>query len=183
MPAQEYDPPPPRFYYYTHKTIPTQKWYSPIKGKLDALCVLLRRGYNRVSVMRPYPGDKGRCINFTRSPSCPPPRYPIYNHPSTPVYTLPHRYQLHLSEDCQELHLPPSPTSTLPPLPSTPPPSSTSSSTCTPPPNRDLPPTNARQISAPPSPTGSMPPPPNGLPHCRAPPPSRPPPRPSHEFN
>uniref|UniRef100_A0A3B3X8T1 Anthrax toxin receptor 1 n=1 Tax=Poecilia mexicana TaxID=48701 RepID=A0A3B3X8T1_9TELE len=58
MPAQEYDPPPPRLYYHTHKTIRSQKWYSPIKGKLDALYVLLRRGYDRVSVMRPYPGDK-----------------------------------------------------------------------------------------------------------------------------
>ncbi|XP_027880884.1 anthrax toxin receptor 1-like isoform X1 [Xiphophorus couchianus] len=184
MPTPEYDPPPPRLYYHTRKTISSQKWYSPIKGKLDALYVLLRRGYDRVSVMRPYPGDKGRCINFTRSPSYPPPRYPIYNHPSTPVYTTPHRYQRGPSDDCEDLHLPPSPTSTLPPLPSTPPPSSSScSSSYTPPPSRDLPPTNGRQNSAPPSPTGSLPPPPQASPPCRAPPPSRPPPRPNHEIN
>lgn len=32
----------------------------PLQGKLDALWVLLRRGYDRVSVMRPHPGDKVR---------------------------------------------------------------------------------------------------------------------------
>ena len=31
-----------------------------LQGKLDALCVFLRRGYDRVSVMRPHPGDKVR---------------------------------------------------------------------------------------------------------------------------
>lgn len=30
------------------------------QGKLDALWVFLRRGYDRVSVMRPHPGDKVR---------------------------------------------------------------------------------------------------------------------------
>lgn len=110
---------------------------------------------------------QGRCINFTRSQSYPEPRYPAYNHPSTPVYTLPHTYPRRASEDSQLLHLPPSPLSTLPPLPSTPPPSSSSSSMDTPPPpNRALPLTNP----APPSPTGSLPPPP-----------TRPPPRPNHD--
>ncbi|XP_008291949.1 anthrax toxin receptor 1 [Stegastes partitus] len=180
MPAQEYDP-PPRLHYHMHKSMGPQKWYTPIKGKLDALWVFLRKGYDRVSVMRPYPGDKGRCINFTRSKSYPAPRYPIYNHPSTPVYTLPHSYQRRPSEGDQVFHLPPSPTSTLPPLPSTPPPSSSSSPMYTPPPNRALPPANVSPVSAPPSPTGSLPPPPQGPPPCRAPPPSRPPPRPNHE--
>ncbi|GLD55150.1 anthrax toxin receptor 2-like isoform X2 [Lates japonicus] len=46
---------------------PTQsKWYTPIKGRFDALMALLRRQYNRVAIMRPTPQDKGRCINFTR---------------------------------------------------------------------------------------------------------------------
>uniref|UniRef100_A0A671WCA4 Anthrax toxin receptor 1 n=1 Tax=Sparus aurata TaxID=8175 RepID=A0A671WCA4_SPAAU len=58
MPPEEFDP--PQSYYTVHKTIRPQKWYSPIKGKLDALCVFLRRGYDRVSVMRPHPGDKVR---------------------------------------------------------------------------------------------------------------------------
>ena len=30
------------------------------QSKLDALWVLLRKGYDRVSVMRPHPGDKVR---------------------------------------------------------------------------------------------------------------------------
>ncbi|KAM7392943.1 hypothetical protein PAMA_007860 [Pampus argenteus] len=181
MPAQEFDMSPSRPYYNMHKSIRPQKWYSPIKGKLDALCVFLRKGYDRVSVMRPHPGDKGKCINFTRNTSYPAPRYPIYNHPSTPVYTLPHSYHRRPSEDSHLFHLPPSPTSTLPPLPSTPPPSSTTLPMYTPPPNRALPPANMSPDSTPPSPTGSLPPLPQGPPPCRAPPPSRPPPRPSHE--
>uniref|UniRef100_A0AAQ5XEM1 Anthrax toxin receptor 1 n=1 Tax=Amphiprion ocellaris TaxID=80972 RepID=A0AAQ5XEM1_AMPOC len=144
MPAEEYDP-PPRLHYHMHKSMRPQKWYTPIKGKLDALWVFLRKGYDRVSVMRPYPGDKVR----------------------NGLY--------------RTFHLPPSPTSTLPPLPSTPPPSSSSSSTYTPPPTRALPPASVSPISVPPSPTGSLPPPPLGPPPCRAPPPSRPPPRPNHE--
>lgn len=125
---------------------------------------------------------KGKCINFTRSKSYPSPRYPIYNHPSTPVYTLPHSYRCRPSDDDNLSNLPPSPTSTLPPLPTTPPPSSTTPPMYyTPPPNRALPPTNMSPVSAPPSPTVSLPPPPQGPPPCRAPPPSRPPPRPNHE--
>ncbi|KAM9841402.1 anthrax toxin receptor 1 [Aulostomus maculatus] len=184
MPEEEFEAPPPRSYYNTHKPVYPQKWYSPIKGKLDALCVFLRKGYDRVSVMRPHPGDKGKCINFTRSKSYPAPRYPIYNHPSTPIYTLPHSYQRRLSEDSNLFHLPPSPTSTLPPLPSTPPPPSSNNTLMyTPPPNRALPSTDLSYTSAPPSPTGSLPPPPQGPPPCRSPPPSRPPPRPNHENN
>ncbi|KAM6987145.1 ANTXR cell adhesion molecule 2b [Aplochiton taeniatus] len=45
------------------------KWYTPIKGRYDALLALLRRQYDRVAVMRPTAQDKGRCINFTRVPS------------------------------------------------------------------------------------------------------------------
>lgn len=45
------------------------KWYTPIKGRFDALLALLRRQYDRVAVMRPTDQDKGRCINFTRVPS------------------------------------------------------------------------------------------------------------------
>uniref|UniRef100_A0A672FJP0 Anthrax toxin receptor 1 n=1 Tax=Salarias fasciatus TaxID=181472 RepID=A0A672FJP0_SALFA len=165
VPEQEYDPPTPRPYYHMHKLTRSNKWYSPIKGKLDALWVFLRKGYDRVSVMRPYPGDKGRCINFTRSKSYPAPRYPIYNQPSAPVYTVPHTLQRRGSEGSQLFCMPPSPTSTLPPLPSTPPPSQA----------------GAYPASAPPSPTCSLPPPPQGPPPCRAPPPSRPPPRPNHD--
>ncbi|XP_068617081.1 anthrax toxin receptor 2 [Brachionichthys hirsutus] len=42
------------------------KWYTPIKGRLDALWALLRRQYDRVSLMRPTSEDKGRCMNFSR---------------------------------------------------------------------------------------------------------------------
>ncbi|XP_059214428.1 ANTXR cell adhesion molecule 2b [Centropristis striata] len=42
------------------------KWYTPIKGRFDALRALLRRQYDRVAIMRPTPQDKGRCINFSR---------------------------------------------------------------------------------------------------------------------
>ncbi|XP_068166472.1 anthrax toxin receptor 2 isoform X2 [Antennarius striatus] len=42
------------------------KWYTPIKGRLDAMWALLRRQYDRVSLMRPTSADKGRCMNFNR---------------------------------------------------------------------------------------------------------------------
>uniref|UniRef100_A0AAQ4NTX8 ANTXR cell adhesion molecule 2b n=1 Tax=Gasterosteus aculeatus aculeatus TaxID=481459 RepID=A0AAQ4NTX8_GASAC len=45
---------------------PRPKWYTPIKGRFDALQALMRRQYDRVAIMRPTPRDKGRCINFTR---------------------------------------------------------------------------------------------------------------------
>ncbi|CAJ1068484.1 anthrax toxin receptor 1 [Xyrichtys novacula] len=191
MPEQEYELPPMRVLNNgMHKPPGPRKWYSPIKSKLDALWVLLRKGYDRVSVMRPHPGDKGRCMNFTRTKS-PSPHYLHYNHHSTPIYKPPPPPQG---------SLPPTPGSpsslpsyTFSTLPPTPPPSSDSPSPpitpppYTPPPNRALPPTNLN-ISAPPaslptpqppcSPTGSLPPPPQGPPPCRAPPPARPPPRP-----
>ncbi|XP_055017268.1 ANTXR cell adhesion molecule 2a isoform X2 [Boleophthalmus pectinirostris] len=45
---------------------PQNKWYTPIKGRMDALWALLRRQYDRVSLMRPTGADQGRCINFNR---------------------------------------------------------------------------------------------------------------------
>uniref|UniRef100_A0A7N8XSY8 Anthrax toxin receptor 1 n=1 Tax=Mastacembelus armatus TaxID=205130 RepID=A0A7N8XSY8_9TELE len=62
MPEQEYMPPPTRVLNNgMHKPPGPRKWYSPIKSKLDALWVLIRKGYDRVSVMRPHPDH--RCIN------------------------------------------------------------------------------------------------------------------------
>uniref|UniRef100_A0A8C1CK89 Anthrax toxin receptor 1 n=1 Tax=Cyprinus carpio carpio TaxID=630221 RepID=A0A8C1CK89_CYPCA len=59
MPEQEFEFPTTRTLNNgMRKPISPQKWYSPIKGKLDALWVWLRRGYDRVSVMRPQPGEK-----------------------------------------------------------------------------------------------------------------------------
>ncbi|XP_061118062.1 anthrax toxin receptor 1-like [Conger conger] len=174
MPEQEYEMPPVRTLNNgMRKPLQPRKWYSPIKGKLDALWVLARKGYDRVSVMRPHPGDKGRCINFTRVKSSPPSRYPFYNH--NPSISL------------NYTHYPPaSPTATLPPLPKTPPPSSiyyTLPLTRAPPQSSldfamPLPPPSPPP-STPPASPAHLPPPPQAPPTCRAPPPDRPPPRPS----
>ncbi|XP_058869523.1 anthrax toxin receptor 1-like [Acipenser ruthenus] len=192
LPEQEFDLPPSRSLNNSmYKPAGPRKWYSPIKGKLDALWSLLRKGYDRVSVMRPLPGDKGRCINFTRVNN-PPPRYPIYNH-STPIYTPPIY--------TPPFYTPPPPQGMLPPPPhspsASPPPSPTSTLPPTPPPAplASLPPPPAPPLPPPPqtppyalppppqappqAPTTALPPPPVAPPPCRAPPPDRPPPRPS----
>ncbi|KAJ8285883.1 hypothetical protein GJAV_G00032050 [Gymnothorax javanicus] len=193
MPEQEFELPPSRTLNNgMRKPLGPRKWYSPIKGKLDALWVLLRKGYDRVSVMRPQPGDKGRCINFTRMKSNTAPRYPFYNQHSTPIYNPPQN----CSPPAPQGMLPPSPRnsitspcaptiSTLPPLPPTPPPLSITPPPYTPPPTRALPPTSLylppppAPPSPPASPTSSLPPLPVSPPPGRAPPPVRPPPRPS----
>ncbi|XP_058267538.1 anthrax toxin receptor 1 isoform X4 [Hemibagrus wyckioides] len=190
----------------TRKPIHRPKWYTPIKGKLDALCVWLRRGYDRVSVMRPKPGEKGRCMNFTRVKSYPPPRYPHNNitknkDSSGHIYSLPLNstppapkcqlpptpncmYSGHSSYPDHDFSYPsypsPSPTSSLPPLPSTPPPSTITPPPYSPPPTRSPP----SLLAPPPSPpsfqsSNCLAPPPYSAPAMRAPPPSRPPPRPS----
>ncbi|KAL7877767.1 hypothetical protein SRHO_G00044100 [Serrasalmus rhombeus] len=66
MPEQEFEPYEPKPKRPPRNHPGPRRWYSPIKGKLDALWALFRRGYNQVSLMRPQPGDQGRCINFTR---------------------------------------------------------------------------------------------------------------------
>ncbi|KAM6954489.1 anthrax toxin receptor 2 [Aplochiton taeniatus] len=53
---------------YQHPRHQESKWYTPIKGRVDALWALLRRQYDRVSLMRPTEADKGRCIQFNRVP-------------------------------------------------------------------------------------------------------------------
>ncbi|XP_024131298.1 anthrax toxin receptor 1 [Oryzias melastigma] len=182
MPEQEYELSPTRVLNNgMHKPPEPRKWYSPIKGKLEALWVLLKKGYDRVSIMRPHPGDKGRCMNFTRTKS-PPPHYPQYNQKPPSIYNPPNRS-------------PPSPPPTpggplsfsfskLPSLPPTPPPISPCPSAqpppYTPPPDRALPSPSLPCPPAPPPtpppcvpPAGPLPPPPG-----RAPPPLRPPPRP-----
>nr|XP_046241854.1 ANTXR cell adhesion molecule 2a [Scatophagus argus] len=67
----EEDPEEPMIKRPPSKPAPTyhqneNKWYTPIKGRLDALWALLRRQYDRVSLMRPTSADKGRCMNFSR---------------------------------------------------------------------------------------------------------------------
>lgn len=84
MPDQEYEPyePKPRKP-DGHRFAHHRKWYSPIQGKLDALWAFFRRRYNQVSLMRPQPGDQGRCINFTRV-KAEEPRSPPCSHLSPP---------------------------------------------------------------------------------------------------
>ncbi|XP_077310896.1 anthrax toxin receptor-like [Lithobates pipiens] len=93
LPEQEYEPWEPKAKRPSARRGPQErKWYSPIKGKLDAIWALLRRGYDQVSLMRPQSGDKGRCINFTRVKADgtqtiykPPPKAATPNHsPSQP---------------------------------------------------------------------------------------------------
>ncbi|XP_034097240.1 anthrax toxin receptor 1-like [Gymnodraco acuticeps] len=107
MPEQEYEPYEPKPKKPHNKKAPQdRKWYSPIRGKLDAILSLFRRGYDQVSLMRPQPGDHGRCINFTRvkdeakaaprtpihKPSAPPPDYhPVSSTPSPTVASPPSR--------------------------------------------------------------------------------------------
>ncbi|XP_068069177.1 anthrax toxin receptor 1 isoform X2 [Danio rerio] len=80
MPEDEFEPYEPKLRKtYGRRPDHHRKWYSPIRGKLDALWALLRRGYDQVSLMRPQPGDQGRCINFTRV-KAEEPRSPAHSH-------------------------------------------------------------------------------------------------------
>uniref|UniRef100_A0A8B9Z5V6 Anthrax toxin receptor 1 n=1 Tax=Buteo japonicus TaxID=224669 RepID=A0A8B9Z5V6_9AVES len=70
LPEQEYEPWEPKPKKPHVRKPPSQrKWYTPIKGKLDALWALVRRGYDQVSLMRPQPGDK---VSNNALPSQPP---------------------------------------------------------------------------------------------------------------
>ncbi|XP_060737828.1 anthrax toxin receptor 1-like isoform X2 [Tachysurus vachellii] len=172
MPEQEFEAPQTRVLNNGMHTLPgPRKWYSPIKGKLDALWVLMKKGYDRVSIMRPQPGDKGRCMNITRIKSSSSPHYPAYNR-HTPIYTP--------QQSCTTP--PPPPQSQLPPVsitpspPITPPPSYTPPSAWS---SSSAPVFFASPPSPPASPTGPLPPPPLAPPPGRVPPPDRLPPRPS----
>ncbi|XP_017268525.1 anthrax toxin receptor 1 [Kryptolebias marmoratus] len=162
MPEQEFEPYEPKPRKPPRRPPQQKKWYSPIQGKLDALWALFRRGYDQVSLMRPQPGDQGRCIRFQRvrddeSPS---------NHQAHPP--RPH--------SSSAPPPPPPPSAEQPPLvsnsvPRTKPPSRgprTVPSPVTTPPSR-APPPMARPLPGPPP--SRVPPGPPG------PPPSRPPPR------
>ncbi|XP_077478465.1 anthrax toxin receptor 2-like isoform X2 [Stigmatopora argus] len=64
--AEEIIPLPPSRPPPVYNSLPEPKWYTPIKGRFDALMALLRGQYDRVAIMRPTAHDKGRCINFTQ---------------------------------------------------------------------------------------------------------------------
>ncbi|XP_067091946.1 anthrax toxin receptor 1 isoform X2 [Osmerus mordax] len=154
MPEQEYEPYEPRPRKPPRGAPQQRRWYSPIQGKLDALWALFRRGYDQVSLMRPQPGDQGRCIRFHRVKDEDPP--PPHASPP-PALTS---------------HLPPPPPVDRQPLmrstspaPRSAPPSRAPRST---PPAR-VPPAVVRPSPGPPP--ARAPPGPSG------PPPSRPPPR------
>uniref|UniRef100_A0A8C5CY06 ANTXR cell adhesion molecule 1d n=1 Tax=Gadus morhua TaxID=8049 RepID=A0A8C5CY06_GADMO len=58
MPDQEFEPYEPKARKPPRRPPQQRTWYTPIKGKLDALWALFRRGYDQVSLMRPQPGDQ-----------------------------------------------------------------------------------------------------------------------------
>nr|XP_061794158.1 anthrax toxin receptor 1-like [Nerophis lumbriciformis] len=143
MPEQEFEPFEPKPRKANRRPTQQRRWYTPIQGKLDALWALLRRGYDQVSLMRPQPGDQGRCIRFHRV------REGVsatYTHavPSTPAPTA---------------SLPPAPAEQRPlvsnSVPRTKPPSRGPRTT---PPSRTLPP-GPPPSRAPPGPPPSRPPP------------------------
>ncbi|KAI3363165.1 hypothetical protein L3Q82_011817 [Scortum barcoo] len=154
MPEQEFEPYEPKPRKLPRRPPQQRRWYTPIQGKLDALWALFRRGYDQVSLMRPQPGDQGRCINFQRvkdGESTPNNRAPPRtHHSSSPPPPPPRAEERPLVSNSVPRTKPPSrgprttPPSRAPPPMGQPPPG--------PPPSR-----------APPGPVG--------------PPPSRPPPR------
>ncbi|XP_075717517.1 anthrax toxin receptor 2 isoform X3 [Rhinoderma darwinii] len=59
MPEEEEMPLEPKSAKPKNTSLASQiKWYTPIKGRLDALWALLRRQFDRVSLMRPQQGDE-----------------------------------------------------------------------------------------------------------------------------
>lgn len=156
MPEQEFEPYEPKPRKPSRLRPQQRRWYTPIKGKLDALLALFRRGYDQVSLMRPLPGDEGRCIRFQRV--------------KDPDSSLDNRTSSTRSNHLASTPPPPPPPVEQRPLvsnsvPRTKPPSRGPRTT----PPSQAPPTTARPPPGPP-PTRAPPGPPG-------PPPSRPPPR------
>ncbi|CAL8302749.1 unnamed protein product [Lota lota] len=144
MPEQEYEPfePKPKKS-HNRKAPQDRKWYTPIQGKLDAIWALFRRGYDQVSLMRPQPGDHGRCINFTRvkdeasgaTARTPPPHTPIHS-PSPPP---PDYHPLIRTPTPPHLSSPPARLPPMGQMPLGPPPSRTPPGLPGPPPSRPPP--------------------------------------------
>uniref|UniRef100_A0A1A8K706 Anthrax toxin receptor 1 n=1 Tax=Nothobranchius kuhntae TaxID=321403 RepID=A0A1A8K706_NOTKU len=162
MPEQEFEPYEPKPRKPSRRHPQQKKWYSPIQGKLDALWALFRRGYDQVSLMRPQPGDQGRCIRFQRVQDKSTPNHQAYPHrphsssAPPPAPSPPPAEQQSLVSNSVPRTKPPSRGPRTAPPPITTPPSRAPPPVARPPPGP--PPTRA-----PPGPPG--------------PPPSRPPPR------
>uniref|UniRef100_A0A8C5GTX4 Anthrax toxin receptor 1 n=1 Tax=Gouania willdenowi TaxID=441366 RepID=A0A8C5GTX4_GOUWI len=161
MPEQEFEPYEPKPRKPPRRPPQQRRWYTPIQGKLDALWALCQRGYDQVSLMRPQPGDQGRCINFQRvknGESAPTVRAgpPARRSPSPPPSPPPPAVQRPLASN--------SVPRTKPPL----------RGPRTTPPSHNMPPSHS-----PPSvvPSTRAPPPARAPPGPPGPPPSRPPPR------
>ncbi|CAL1578033.1 unnamed protein product [Knipowitschia caucasica] len=157
MPEQEFEPYEPKPRKPSRRALQQRRWYTPIQGKLDALLALFKRGYNQVSLMRPLPGDEGRCISFQRAkdPGSSSNQRTPSAHPSLPP-SAPSIEQRPLVSNSVPRTKPPSRgPRTTPPAHSAAPPRTT-------PPAR-VPPPGPPPARAPPGPPG--------------PPPSRPPPR------
>ncbi|XP_056433657.1 anthrax toxin receptor 1 [Gadus chalcogrammus] len=145
MPDQEYEPfePKPKKS-HNRKAPQDRKWYTPIQGKLDAIWALFRRGYDQVSLMRPQPGDHGRCINFTRvkdeaaagaNARAPPPRTPSH----TPSPPPPDYHPVTRTPTPPQLSSPPARLPPMGQMPLGPPPSRTPPGLPGPPPSRPPP--------------------------------------------
>uniref|UniRef100_A0A671PKM6 Anthrax toxin receptor n=1 Tax=Sinocyclocheilus anshuiensis TaxID=1608454 RepID=A0A671PKM6_9TELE len=70
MPEEEFEEPvkrPPPRPPPTYQAPVPDKWYTPIKGRFDAVLALLRRQYDRVAIMRPTANDKVRWPWFMQS--------------------------------------------------------------------------------------------------------------------
>uniref|UniRef100_A0A672FDC6 ANTXR cell adhesion molecule 1c n=1 Tax=Salarias fasciatus TaxID=181472 RepID=A0A672FDC6_SALFA len=99
MPEQEYEPYEPKPKKSQSKKPPqSRKWYTPIRGKLDAIWALFRRGYDQVSLMRPQPGDH---VSLSQQCSISPHTFPS---PPTPLPILLQCFILGLTHSCFTFH-------------------------------------------------------------------------------
>lgn len=165
LPEQEFEPYEPKPRKPSRPPPQQRRWYTPIKGKLDALLALFRKGYDQVSLMRPQAGDEGRCIRFQRVKDTDS-SLNNQSHSSRPHHSppppVPSTEQRPLVSNSVPRTKPPSRG------PRTTPPSHTVSPSRTTPPSRAPPPVSRTLPGPPPA---RAPPGPPG------PPPSRPPPR------
>uniref|UniRef100_A0A8C5BE19 ANTXR cell adhesion molecule 1d n=1 Tax=Gadus morhua TaxID=8049 RepID=A0A8C5BE19_GADMO len=93
MPDQEFEPYEPKARKPPRRPPQQRTWYTPIKGKLDALWALFRRGYDQVSLMRPQPGDQLTTnSSLWLSPATDLPRARARSHSRAHTHTHPHTH-------------------------------------------------------------------------------------------